>query len=924
MSPIIEKLTELLIEEAQSLGDVRREVESLKNELEIIEPFLKDAEAKAEKGEVGDASKAWLRQIRKESDRIEDVVDDYYYRVEQHRSPGGFLGPPRKVSHWIKALTRRYDIASEIRDIKVSLREIKDRGVGYGLRPLEQGSSSKPTNGERLDSRLGSLFMEEDEVVCIDAVSEELIKRLTEGESVRSVVSLVGQGGIGKTTLARKVYKDEVVKAHFDCHAWITVSQSYDMKMLLRYIARQVRLPERVDEECSMEELIIHLRQFLQTKRYVVVFDDVWKEEIWEAMQYAFPNNDKGSRIIITTRNVDVVAFSNGNSCDLVKELQTWPLEMAWQLFCKKAFRNELEGRCPQELKQLSLEILSKCQGLPLAISTIAGILSTREKIDLEWKRVLDNLNSEYDKTDIKKILSLSYVDLPHHLRCCFLYFGIFPEDYRIYDTKLYELWIAEGFVKARANKTPEEVAQEYLNELLQRNIVLFEKKYGISKECRVHDLMYEIILTNTGELSFCRTLKRHEPSIGEKSRRLSINGTTEDVLKTVGDSGTRSVFLFGMSELSKAFIVGLCKKCRLLKVLDFSNSPLDNLPKEVGNLSHLKYLSLRGTKVKILPKSIGKLCNLQTLDVCHTLVRELPIETYKLTKLRHLAAYSFEKQSEYGLDCYRGVRIPEGIGRLEDLQTLTRVEAYHGRDVGLAEELQKLTNLRSLSIIQVTAEMGKALGESIEKMNCLEQLTLTSEHEVLDLRWISSPPPLHWLQLNCRLQQLPDWIPKLSHLQVLDLKFSRLTDEPLKYLKGLPNLVFLRLHQTFDGEELHFEEGGFRKLKDLRLIKLEGLKAVKIDNGALPLLEKFEFGPSPLMKEMSFDFQYLPSLKALEIFNLPREFVLSLQPDGGPHYWKIQHIPSVKFFYKRSVWKFDVYKLGSSDLLQRLREDGR
>ncbi|XP_024018572.1 putative disease resistance RPP13-like protein 3 [Morus notabilis] len=773
LSPIIEKLeklTKLLIGEAQSLKGVRKEVKILKDELEIIEPFLKDAEAKVEKGDrVVDASKAWLRQIREEAERIEDVVDDYVYRVEHHGYEGGFMGALRKACNCIKGLKARYYIASEIQDIKESLHRIKDRGVGYGLRPLEQGSSSKPTNGQRQDPRLGSLFMEEDEVVCIDAVTGELRRRLTEGESMRSVISLVGQGGIGKTTLAAKVYHDEVVKANFDCHAWITVSQSYDMKNLLRIISRQVDFPPGIIEEpCNIEELIRPLTQFSQTRRYVVVFDDVWQNDIWDVMKHALPKNNNGSRIIITTRNDDVAAFCNENPCDLVKGLQPWTLEMAWQLFCKKAFRgDQFEGRCPQELEQLSYDILRKCQGLPLVIASIAGVLSTKQKSVFEWQNVLNNLTSDCMGYGLPKAL------------------------------------LNRENVKEGDNKTLEEVAEEYLNELIQRNLVLLETKYGISRECRVHDLMYEIISTYAAEWRFCKSLK--------------------------GDSRIRSVFLFGFNELSKSIVVGLGEKCKLLKVLDFSNAPLDNLPKEVGNFFHLRYLCLRRTKVKTLPNSI---------------------------------------------ECYRGVKMNEGIGRLEDLRLLTRVEAYPGREVGFTKELQKLRNIRSLSILKVTAEMGIALGASIEKMAHLKELT-----------------------------------------------FSRLVDEPLRLLQGLPNLVFLRLHQTYDGEELHFKEGSFRKLKELRLVKLEGLKVVKIDNGALPLLEKLEFGSFPLMMEpTSFDIQQLTSLKSIEILDMPREFVLGLQPDGGPYYWKIQHAPSVKFCYKNRAGKPDVYKLGCSALLQRLQ----
>lgn len=923
LSPVIKKLLELLVEEAKLLKGVQREVEGLKDELEIIHPFLRDAEAKLGKGEVNDAVKVWLKQIRKQAERIEDVLDDYLYHVELHRRQGGFVSSLRKAGRCVKSLKPRHDIASEIQDIQKSLREIKDRGVGYGLRPFEQGSSSKTTDVERHDPRLRSLFMEEEEIVGIDGASMELKRRLIDGPSLCSVTSLVGQGGIGKTTLARKVYNDEVVKVHFDCRVWITVSQSYETKKLLRIIARQVcETGERIEEDYTGEELISLLREHLQTKRYVVVLDDVWQNDSWKVMKHAFPNNDNGSRIIITTRNVDVANFCKRSSCDIVQELQTWSSEMAWMLFCKKAFSAEkVVGCCPQELEQLSLAIVSKCQGLPLVISTIAGLLSTKERVQFEWRKVLNNLNSEYEKTDIPKILSLSYLDLPYHLKLCFLCFGIFPEDNRIYYRKLYKLWIAEGFVKERKNKTLEEVAEEYLDELIQRNLVLFEMEFGANKMCRVHDLMHDIILTRACELTFCQTFSASKFNLEGMTHRLSIHGTTENILERVRDSKLRSVYLFDISEYTKSFPIDLFENFRLLKVLDFTDAPLHNLPKEVGNLFHLKYLCLAGTKVKVLPKSIGRLRSLQTLNVSNTLVRELPIEINKLRNLRHLSAGSFDKKIQYSLDTYCGVRVCEGIGRLEDLQTLLGVEAYPGR-VGLVEELQKLTRLKCLDILKVTAKMEKALGLSVEKMNHLEDLYLTSinEDEVLDLRYISSPPPLlRYLLLNCRLQQLPNWISELRNLHGLELNFSRLMDDPLKCLKGLPNLAFLRMYQAYEGEDLHFEEGGFQKLQQLKLFKLERLKMVKIDKGALPLLEELHFGPFPQMQVMPSDVQHLANLKYIEILDMPKKFVVDLQPDGGADYWKIQHVPSVAFnCYTRKGWS--CHKLGSSELLELLQ----
>ena len=143
---------------------------------------------------------------------------------------------------------------------------------------------------------------------------------------------------------------------------------------------------------------------------------------------------------------------------------------------------------------------------LPLVISTIAGLLLTKESVDSEWRKVLNNISSKYERTDIMKILSLSYLELSYHLKACFLYFSFFGEDHKISESTLYRLWSAQGFVKARRNKTLEDVAKEYLNELIQRNLVLFEIKFGVERVCKVHDLMH-IILTRAGELCFSQTI---------------------------------------------------------------------------------------------------------------------------------------------------------------------------------------------------------------------------------------------------------------------------------------------------------------------------------------------------------------------------------------------------------------------------------
>ncbi|PON51564.1 NB-ARC domain, LRR domain containing protein [Parasponia andersonii] len=934
LGPVIQKLAELLAEEANLLKGVHKEAGSLKDDLEIIQPFLKDAEAKLEKGELGDASKVWIKQLREKADHIEDVVDEYIHhlRTKICRPEHGFVHFVRKTCHFAKSIKPRHDIASEIQDIKGSLREIKERGQSFGLRPFEQGSSGKKTTNVDASTglRLGSLYIKEDDLVGIDSKSKELISSLVEGPSTRVVTSLVGEGGIGKTTLAKKVYDDDEIKRHFDCRAWVTVSQSYNVEKILKIMKSQIchGIEKTLrDNGSTIEELIDLLRDCLETKRYVVVFDDVWERDFWEVIKHAFPTKNKADRIIITTRNASISNSIKETPFDIVHELKPLSSELVWELFCKKAFPFEPETQCPKELDHLSHEIIQKCNGLPLVIVAIAGLLSTKEKIEFEWRQVLDNLNYEFENnpqlTSVSTIIFFSYHDLPYHLKSCFLYFGMLPEDYSIFDQRLYRLWIAEGFIESRRGKTLEKVAQEYLNELINRNLVSCHTRFGFQRRCQVHDLMRDFILARVDELCFSQILDKGKARFKGKSRRLSVYNTTKDALEILRGSEIRSIIFNNVDELTESFAISLFKNFKLLKLLDFQGAPMHNIPKEVGNLFHLKYLSLHGTKVKFLPKSIGNLYNLQTLNLCNTLVEEIPKEINKLRNLQRLLAQRYSHEIECSLNSYGSVRIHEGIRCLEDLLTLTFVEA-NDDGVDFVKELGKLTKLETFGIGKVTAAMGKELGTSIGNMNHLEELFINSirEEETLDFNCILSPPcSLRFLSLRCRLEVFPNWISMLQNLTGLSLRFTRLIDEPLKHLKDLPNLAFIRLYQAYDGEELHFEEGGFRKLKEVLLGKLEGLKVVKIDRGTLPVLENFQVEACLLMQEIPSNIKHLQNLKSLIIKDMPREFVAGLQPNGGPHYSKIKHVPSVSIQYKYGEWtKFQSYKLGEPDLLQRLQ----
>jgi disease resistance protein RPM1 len=942
-----EYLVPLLVQETRLLKGVHDKVTSIKLELELIQSFLKDADLRAEMGDKSNVENTWVKQVREEAYHVEDVIDEYMHHLAK-----GSHGQRRRFRFLLEVfqftikLKARHVLASKIQHVNNNLKERREMAERYRFNTIEQGGRSinETRSVTPCDPRVESLFIDEAEVVGIESPKAELIKRLVEGPSERMVISVVGIGGLGKTTLVKKVYDDEKMATHFDCHAWITVSQShkmesYKMEELLRDMINQFYKEKKESaprEILTMTEtsLIEELKQYLREKRYVVIFDDLWHIEFWGHIKYAFPENDKGSRIIITTRSEDVAPSDKESSYYHVYKLQNLPFEKALELFYKKVFQRE-RGQCPYDLVQLSHAIVERCKGLPLAIVAIGGLLSTKDKVLYEWHKLHNSLSSELESNihliNITKILSLSYHDLPYNLKACFLYFGMFPEDYSINCKRLIRLWIAEGFVKERQGITLEEVAQDYLNQLIRRSLVQVENSNfdGRIRSCRVHDMLREVILLRSEELSFCLVSIQNYSCFDKIARRLSIQNNVNTPLESITSSQTRSILILGVDEVPNSFLTSCFANFKLIKVMDFEGALIDYIPKEVGNLFHLRYLSLRDTKVQMLPKSIGKLHNLETLDLKRSLVSELPVEIKGLKKLKYLAAYiennyiisrkSLHIENDHVIS-RQSVKIQSGIGCLQSLQKLFNIEA---NNAAVIEELGSLGQLRKLEITIFKRENGIALCNALEKMIHLRSLRIsaTSEEEVLELQSMSSPPPfLQNLYLFGRLEKLPEWILKLRSIVRIGLGWSRIMDDQLNVLQALPNLNWLWLYDGYKGEQLHIGGEGFQKLKFLGLHNLRELNRLIIDEGALAILEGLDIGPCPQLKELPSGIHHLKTLKNLEVYEMPNEFVLGMQPNEGHDFWKIKHVPFVRFWYRIQGENYKTYKLGDPELLKLLR----
>ncbi|XP_058100181.1 disease resistance protein RPM1-like [Magnolia sinica] len=892
------KLGSFLVQQASLLGGVHDDFEEIKREFESMRSFLKDADRRKESNE---GVKIWVGQVRDVAYEVEDLIDEFEFRMDKR---GGFRGLLHNSLRRPKSIVVVHQMASQLQKVKSKVVGISERRNRYGLDRIEEGAKADETWQRYGES---SLFREEDDIVGIKKSQDLLVGWLTDDEPRRRVISVLGMGGMGKTTLAAKAYNSQVVKSHFHCHARITVSQSYRIEEVLRSLVREFfERKEMVPDNLSIMnygQLITTLNDYLKQKRYMVVLDDVWSINALEEIIIAFPENICGSRVLLTARNEDV-AYSSGPE-NHVYYLEPLDEAAAWALFCKKAFCNDRE-RCPPELEPFARTIVQKCEGLPLAIVAIGGLMSLKDKKKREWKEAVDSLSWELSNNPrlerVKNILLLSYHDLPYHLKHCFLYCSVFPEDYLIKRKMLIRLWVAEGLVEKRRDLTMENVAERYLQELVCRSMIQVARTndFGRVKACRMHDLVRDLALSISEKENFCAVCDRTERmQDGKKARRLSIHKSSKYIPTDMNMTYLRSFFVFVTDVIPSSSLNQISSSFRLLRVLDLQGASIEILPDELFDLFNLRYLNLRKNKIRELPKTLKRLQNLQILDIRENNIERLTSKIVKLQKLRHLFVRGRDAQRFGSFNFVGGLQVPKGIWKLINLQSLSCIEA--NREV--VRQVGNLNQLRKLGIAKVRGEDGPELCASIEKMDCLVNLylTATGEEEFLRLQALSRPPPLlQKLTLVGRLERLPTWIGNRCNLTHLSLHCSRLRVDPLHSLRGMSNLVRLSLSKAYDGQCLWIRAGWFEKLKILELSELIQLNFIGIEKTAIPSIQSLALICCRELKELPQGIEYLTGLQQLYLQNMPKELVESLRIQESKYIrQRAQHIPDIKHVFQ-------------------------
>ena len=651
------------------------------------------------------------------------------------------------------------------------------------------------------------------------------------GESPNlQVITIVGMGGIGKTTLAKCAYDDPLTVQQFDIRAWVTVSQDYNAEVIFSSLLASMEEFNTESSERSSENVF----KTLKGRRYLIVMDDIWSTEAWDAVRYILPDDGNGSRVMLTTRETSVAAYADHLSP--LHEMRLMEEGQSWNLLRQMVFAHQ---DCPPELENIGKEVARCCKGLPLTIVVVAGILSTMDSNLASWRKIAQDVNSVTVGGQCEKVLSLSYTHLPHYLRSCFLYMGGFPEDYEVPVSKLIRLWVAEGFLRRpKGSKTLEEEAGECLEDLVKRNLVLVTKKKsdGRIKSCSLHDLMRDLCIKKAHEEKFLMNLSSRNVtnfiSVEGKNnqRRVSVTPSSLPHFSKIYCLSTMHTILC----FHRISVANTLERFRLLRVLDARDVYVSSLPDELFDLFHLVYLAIY--YLGGLASAISKLRSLQTLHLraknewklfrSHCVC--LPPEIWMMPQLRHLVFYG---------------RLPDPEGRttpgLDNLQTLSIVSHAMCSE----RVLRMIRNLKKLEIDCSDSEV------------CLNNLVHLHQLEDLKLRSSSS---------NAFYQKDMFAFPRM--LKRLTLSRVPLPWEEMTIVGSLSNLRVLKLtYQACKGNKWETTEGEFPHLEFL-LIEKSDLCLWITESSHFPLLKRLVLDDCWQLAEIPEDIGEIPTLELIEV----------------------------------------------------------
>jgi hypothetical protein len=872
----VEKLWKLLSQEYERFQGVEEQITELRDDLKMLMAFLSDADAKKQTRAL---ARNCLEEIKEITYDAEDIIEIFLLKGSVNmRSLACFPGGRREIALQITSISKRISKVIQVMQNLGIKSDIMD-GVDSHAQ-LERKRELRHTFSSESESNL----------VGLEKNVEKLVEELVGNDSSHGV-SITGLGGLGKTTLARQIFDHDKVKSHFDGLAWVCVSQEFTRKDVWKTILGNLS-PKYKDSDLPEDDIQKKLFQLLETKKALIVFDDLWKREDWYRIAPMFPERKAGWKVLLTSRN-DAI---HPHCVTFKPELLTH--DECWKLLQRIAFSKQktITGYIiDKEMVKMAKEMTKHCKRLPLAVKLLGGLLDAKHTLR-QWKLISENIishivvggtsSNENDSSSVNHVLSLSFEGLPGYLKHCLLYLASYPEDHEIEIERLSYVWAAEGITYPGnyEGATIRDVADLYIEELVKRNMVISERDALTSRfeKCQLHDLMREICLLKAKEENFLQIVTDPTSSssvhslASSRSRRLVVYNTSifsgENDMK---NSKLRSLLFIpvGYSRFSMGsnFI-----ELPLLRVLDLDGAKFKGgkLPSSIGKLIHLKYLSLYQASVTYLPSSLRNLKSLLYLNlrINSGQLINVPNVFKEMLELRYLSL-PWERSSLTKLE----------LGNLLKLETLIN---FSTKDSSVTD-LHRMTKLRTLQIL-ISGEglHMETLSSALSMLGHLEDLTVTPSENSVQFKH----PKLIYRPMLPDVQHFP------SHLTTISLVYCFLEEDPMPTLEKLLQLKVVSLwYNAYVGRRMVCTGGGFPPLHRLEIWGLDALEEWIVEEGSMPLLHTLHIVDCKKLKEIPDGLRFISSLKELAIRTNEKVFQKKVSK-GGEDYYKMQHVPLIRY----------------------------
>ncbi|KAG5225039.1 disease resistance protein [Salix suchowensis] len=906
---------------------IAQKVRKLERNFKAIKAVLADAEQRQLTEE---SIKHWMDQLKDVSYDMDDVLEEWSTAIAKSQMKVNDEHPRKTIKKvcsfrifscfCFREVGLRFHVARKIQTLNDRIDGIVSEKNTFNF-TLSEGGPNLP------ERKITASVIDATEIKGREKDRGTIVKMLlgesSDQEPAPRTISLVGMGGIGKTTLAQLVYNDHEVETYFGKRIWVCVSDPFDEIRIAKAILEG--LNESAQNLITLQALLGKIQESISGKRFLLVLDDVWNEDStkWEQLKNSLKRGClPGSRFLVTTRKREVASIMGSSSTDIL-ELGLLSPDECWSLFSQFAFF-EKDSRERGNLEETGRKIAERCKGLPLAAKTLGSLLRFKRS-RAEWESVLNNHVWEIEEAESKLLapLWLSYHDLPTKMRPCFLYCAVFPKDYTFQRDALIKLWMAQGFLRETQNQGMEATGGECFEALAARSFFQdFEKNEydGSIIRCKMHDMIDGGPAESKID-SFSRDA-RHSMVMFRNHRTDSFPATIHGFKKL------RSLIVGGYPQSMNAALPNLIANLSCLRTLNLANCGIEEVPSTIGKLIHLKHVDLSWNEIKELPEEMCELYNMQTLDVsyCGNL-EKLPDNIGKLIKLRYLRV-------TYGFVEMRGF---EGLGCLRELDEFHVSGSGEGSNIGGLKNLNHLQGslkIKWLGDVKDPDEVKKAELKSKKNLTGLGLVFgsrtdrgMIRDNEILEA--LEPPPNIDSLSIydyQGILQVLPSWFDKLKDVRLFDWGKIENLLSPLGKLPFLEGLIvgwmesvrkvgreFLGMEAAAADDDSDIRIGemtasplpsntiiAFPRLKILTFWGLEnweeweGEGRRNEDKTIMPSLRSLRIGFCPKLKALP---DYIYQSATLEELLIYRSAILEEQfKEGGKGWPNTSHTPEISF----------------------------